>query len=503
MPRSTSVPHHRPSASLQRHFLWLLLSVAGLFAAGIVLSLWFSLQSGGQTQQRLLELEATQTRVSLVRLLDYYHRLIDNTARDPDLLDLMRVGTVEEQQQWAISRQRLLPDLLGLALVNPQGGVLGEAVSLRVGPRCQEEMQRAETLMDIRPLLHREVAGLEHFDLVSPVREPDGEIVGGVFISVRLTQLQRVIDDSLHPDHALILVDAAGKTLARRGEVNGTLREVRLDIPETGWTLIAQAPAQQFTHEAQMQVLAGLLTLGAVLLLLGATMLRLRRSMLRDIVSTRDALTALARDEPVPAIVPHYVEFEPAAADINLIALHLQEQHARLEHLSLTDPLTGLPNRRAFEMRFPLALGLAERQLSVALVLLDVDHFKAVNDRYGHGVGDQVLLALAQSLKELNRRADLTARLAGDEFAVLLTGLDAAGVDVWYRRLADRFRSQLNAFGLDLQTSLSAGQTWLGGASSDTINDALARADRALYRAKAQGRGHLVLDAAPDADDAE
>jgi diguanylate cyclase (GGDEF)-like protein len=239
-----------------------------------------------------------------------------------------------------------------------------------------------------------------------------------------------------------------------------------------------------------------------VLLLLGTTMLRLRRTMLRDIVSTRDALTALARGAPLPAIVPYYIEFEPAAADINLIALHLQEQRARLERLSLTDPLTGLPNRRAFETHFPLALGLAERQHPVALILLDIDHFKAVNDRYGHGVGDQVLLALAQSLKDLTRRADQAARLAGDEFVVLLSGLEAAGVDAWHQRLADRFKSRLNAFGLD-ETSLSAGLTWLGSTSGDTINAALARADRALYEAKARGRGQLVQDAMPAVDAAE
>ncbi|MHB1436600.1 MAG: hypothetical protein ACYCVX_03570 [Thiobacillus sp.] len=152
--------------------------MVGLFAAGIALSLWLSLQASGQTQQRLLELEATQAGVSVVRLLDYYHTLIENTARAPELLDLMRVGSVEEQQQWAVSRQRLLPDLLGLALVNPQGGVLVEAVTLRVGPRCQQEMQRADTLTSTRPLLHREVAGLEHFDLVSAVRETGARLLG-------------------------------------------------------------------------------------------------------------------------------------------------------------------------------------------------------------------------------------------------------------------------------------------------------------------------------------
>jgi len=147
-----------------------------------------------------------------------------------------------------------------------------------------------------------------------------------------------------------------------------------------------------------------------------------------------------------------------------------------------------LPNRRAFETRFPQALGFAERGHRIALVLLDIDYFKRINDSHGHGVGDQVLLALAQTLTTLTRRADLSARLAGDEFAILLADLDAAGVALWYQRLIDHFGGELNALGL------SAGQTWLQGAPRDSLNQALARADRALYQAKERGRGQLVFD---------
>lgn len=497
-------PRHRPSASLQHQLVWLLLSVVGMFGAGIGLSLWFSLESSREDQQRFIQHEAEQTRTSLMRQLEYYRKLLDNSARAPELVDLMRNGTIEPKQQWARSRQLLLPEISGVALVDPQGNVLGDAGSLRVGPACRQDMKRAGALTDGRPRVHREIAGAEHVDLLAPVRDARGDLLGGVFLSVRLTQFQRVLDDSIQPGHAATLVDAREKTIVSRGEINGPMRELRLPVADTGWTLIVQTPVQWLTRSGWRQVMAGLLTLGAVLLVLVVGMVRLRRTMRRDIVSTLDALTALlARDEPVPTIVPHYVEFEMAAADINMIALHLQEQRARLEHLSLTDPLTGLPNRRAFETRFPLAQGLAERQHAVALVMLDIDHFKGVNDRYGHGVGDQVLLALAQSLKALTRRADLAARLAGDEFAVLLSGLDAAGVNAWYQRLSDHFRSELNGFGLELDTGLSAGQTWLGSAATDTLNAALARADRALYRAKAHGRGQLAQDAAPGEDATE
>ncbi len=499
MPATAPLP--RPSASLQRHLAWLLLGVVGMFGAGIGLSLWFSLESSREDQQKYIQSEAEQTRTSLIRRLDYYRTLLDSSARTSDLADLMQTGTDGAKRQWVRSRHEWLPEILGVALIDPHGEVIDAAGPLHIGPECRRDLKRAGALTDGRLRVHRGAAQ-QHVDMVSPVRDARGNVLGGIFLSIRLTQLQRVIDDSAQPGHAIALVDAGGQPIVSRGTISGQLREIRLPVGDD-WSLIVQTPVQWLTRSGGRQVVAGLLTLGAVLLVLMGGMVRLRRTMLRDIGSTVDALTALARDEPVPTIVPHYVEFEAVAADINMIALHLQEQRARLEHLSLTDPLTGLPNRRAFETRFPQAQGLAERRHPVALVMLDIDYFKGVNDRYGHGVGDQVLLALAQSLKALTRRADLAARLAGDEFAVFLTGLDAAGVDAWYQRLSDHFRSELNAFGLELDTGLSAGQTWLGSASGDTLNHAMVRADRALYRAKARGRGQLAQYDAPGEDATE
>ncbi|MDA8128229.1 MAG: diguanylate cyclase [Betaproteobacteria bacterium] len=482
---------HAP-ASLRRHFLWLLLGVVAVFASGIALSIWFSLRAGGQEQQRFLRLEAVQTRAGVVRLLEHYRLVLDKAAHDPELVRLMRAGTAEERRAWAVSRQRLLPDVLDIALLDSRGRVLADALPPDARPRSRQIARRPTASTAVRPVLRREKNEPGHFDLAAQVRAPGGGDLGGVRLSVQLAAFQRVIDDSIRPGHTLVIRDAAGDIVVGRAEIAGRSGAVRQAIPDSDWTLVARSPLQFFSLGGQQQVLAGLATLGLVLLLLAASLFRVRRAMLNDIVSTRDALTALAHDDPVPSIMPHYVEFEAAAQDINQIALHLQEQRSRLERLSLTDPLTGLPNRRAFETRFPQAQGLAERQHPVALILLDIDHFKEVNDRHGHGVGDQVLLALAQSLKDLTRRADLAARLAGDEFVVLLSDLDADGVGAWYQRLADRFRSELSLFGLDLHTGLSAGQTWLGGRAGDSIDNALMRADHALYEAKAQGRGRLI-----------
>lgn len=481
--------------SLRRHFLWLLVGVVALFVGGMVLSLVFGLRSHEAAEARLLQMEAAHARTSVMRRWDYYQELATNLARDPQLPELVALGSVGEMQQWAVSRQRLLPNVLGLALVSPEGEVWGDANVLRVGPVCQRDL-RLPPVSPSQVLIHRDMPGLEHVDLVVGVEGRDGVAVAKVFLSMRLTQLQRILADSVQPGHVMAIVDASGKPVVATGRLQEAAREIAEVLPAMGWTLVVQAPASRISQGGWRQsVGAGTLTLAAVLLLLVVVVLRLWRPVLQDIHAARDALACLTRGESAPPIATHYVEFVPAAEDINRIARQLHDQREQLAKLSLTDPLTGLPNRRAFETHFPQAQGLAERHHPVALVMLDIDHFKGVNDRFGHGVGDQVLLALAQSLKTLTRRADLAARLAGDEFAVLLTDVDGAGVQTWYARLAEHFVSELATFGLDLQTGLSAGQTWLAGSSADSLNDALMRADRALYRAKARGRGQLAFAA--------
>jgi diguanylate cyclase (GGDEF)-like protein len=499
-----ALPSNDPSrlVSLRLHFLWMLIGVVVLFAGGMALSLVFSLRSSEVAETRLLNVEAAQTRASVMRRWDYYQELADNLARDPQLADLMLIGSVEAMQQWAASRQRLLPNLLGLALVSPQGEVYGDTNLLRVGPSCQRDLRQSLTSPS-QMLIHRDMPGLEHVDLVVGVRGLDGALLGKVFLSVSLTQLQRIITDSVQPGHAITLLDASGEPVVSTGRLQEATREIDVALPSMGWKLVVQSPVSRIGRSGWLQsVGAGMLTLAGVLLLLVVVVMRLRRPVLQDIHAARDALACLTRGESAPPIVTRYVEFAPAAADINRIAQQLHDQREQLATLSLTDPLTGLPNRRAFVTRFPQMLGLAERGHAIALVVLDIDYFKSINDRYGHGVGDQVLLALAQSLKELTRRADLATRLGGDEFAVLLSELDAAGVEAWYQRLRDHFINGLSAFGLDLQTGLSVGQTWLGSVPGDTLDDALARADRALYQAKARGRGQLAFDAAAGAGDA-
>ncbi|HEY0954844.1 MAG TPA: PAS domain S-box protein [Roseateles sp.] len=174
------------------------------------------------------------------------------------------------------------------------------------------------------------------------------------------------------------------------------------------------------------------------------------------------------------------------AADVTVMKqaeLHLQE-------LAHVDPLTGLPNRREFESRLQLALARARRQRqAMAVIFLDVDHFKAINDGHGHAVGDVVLKEFGERVRAAIRGTDTAARLAGDEFVVILEGLhgDAEATRVAAKLVAAIRPPMLLPGGGEIEVTTSVGMACWSG-QGDGAQDILARADRALYRAKAAGR---------------
>jgi diguanylate cyclase (GGDEF)-like protein len=147
---------------------------------------------------------------------------------------------------------------------------------------------------------------------------------------------------------------------------------------------------------------------------------------------------------------------------------------AALAHDARTDPLTHLANRRTFSE------ALRAMEAGDALVIVDLDHFKAVNDRFGHQVGDQTLRALARCLRETTRQIDCVARYGGEEFAVVLPGAGVEGA----RSMLERTRMAWNA--LQPSTSFSAGVAVQEPDMSPRVT--LRRADTALYAAKDAGR---------------
>ena len=180
--------------------------------------------------------------------------------------------------------------------------------------------------------------------------------------------------------------------------------------------------------------------------------------------------------------------------------LELQKAHRKLRlaneeltRLATTDFLTGVWNRRRFlELGQNEVSRLRRNGRGFGTVMMDVDHFKLVNDTYGHDAGDMVLRALADACVHSLRNVDIIGRLGGEEFAMILPETDPAGVRLTAERLRqDIGRMALPIGGKDLSFTISAGYTSVTD-PNDSIENALSRADEALYRAKDAGRNRTI-----------
>ncbi len=167
---------------------------------------------------------------------------------------------------------------------------------------------------------------------------------------------------------------------------------------------------------------------------------------------------------------------------------------AQLSHLALHDQLTGLANRSLFEDRLAQAHSRAARQGGLgAVLLLDLDDFKGVNDTHGHLVGDQMLVAIARRFEQVTRSSDTLCRLGGDEFLYLAEGLTAVTeAEIVAARLLDTLAEPFSVAGVHLEQQASIGIVIFDGRSTD-YTQCVRDADVALYEAKRQGKGHHVV----------
>ncbi len=174
------------------------------------------------------------------------------------------------------------------------------------------------------------------------------------------------------------------------------------------------------------------------------------------------------------------------------IKIDLAQSHERINRMAITDSLTGLANHRAFRTGFEVMLNRAQRREGpLALLLCDVDHFKGINDRYGHPFGDQVLKKVAEVLGNTVRVVDLAARYGGEEFVVVLEDSNNEGA----RFMAERLRSQIEEITLPFQSmqvkvTISIGYA-LYPENGTEMQSLIDRADEALYKAKKNGRNRV------------
>ncbi len=175
------------------------------------------------------------------------------------------------------------------------------------------------------------------------------------------------------------------------------------------------------------------------------------------------------------------------------VKIDLAQAHEKIRLLATTDGLTGLANHRTFQHAFDMMLERTRRnQCPLCLILCDIDHFKQINDTYGHPFGDQVLQRVAEVFRKTVRKVDLAARYGGEEFALLLEAADEQGG----RQMAERIRRAIERLviardGHTVPVTVSMGLAFFPKDAEDK-ESLISHADQALYRAKAAGRNRIV-----------
>ena len=388
-------------------------------------------------------------------------------------------------------------------------------------------------------------------DFAAPVRAADGTLHAVLGVHASWAWADEVVRAQLDGDRAaekgieILIVDRSGRPIypggaalaaekgaaprvplaAGRVQADGRLYlnasapvPSRSAVTDLGWTVVVRQPAEAADKAAAPARWTVLLTGGAValagMLLAWMTAGRVARP-LHAIAEAARRIDAGEREVAMPKDLPsselqelglslssmtgRLLEREQELARSNeALEARVAERTAALERaneelaaLAHQDGLTGLRNRRAADERLAHELARHRRMgRPLGVLLVDIDHFKSVNDRHGHAVGDAVLRAVAQRLSASLRETDLAARFGGEEFLVVLPETDRAGL----ARVAEKLRAAVEALNVEqvgpVTVSLGGAVAEEGGGDAALL---LERADQALYGAKAAGRNRAVI----------
>jgi len=266
--------------------------------------------------------------------------------------------------------------------------------------------------------------------------------------------------------------------------------------------LLGRAREQQRVGSAELSRLSdhlAVLLAGATLVLAAMAMAlgySVNRSISRPLIATLNALEAVARGDLDQQLERgHTDEMGRIATSLDAAIQRMKRDRDEIERLATIDALTGLTNRRAFSDAIKLEITRARRYgFRMTLMLFDIDHFKQINDRYGHAVGDLVLSRMGKLLKEQVRTTDIAARWGGEEFVIALphVGIDGAAVVAARIRIACQEMEIVTEKGEQVPTTISIGVAELG--REDTLHSLTERADHGMYLAKRRGRNRVVIN---------
>jgi diguanylate cyclase (GGDEF)-like protein len=317
-----------------------------------------------------------------------------------------------------------------------------------------------------------------------------------------LSQIASLIDgDSSLFAIRRLQIDLEQKLQGEAGNTN--LRANQLVYAVTNLSAELRRLTQQARQEARESVHRATIRTSIVMLVaavIDATLVGyLRISVLQRLVALRNGVASSAAGSAVTVADDGKDEIGDLARSLRhfIAVIGVKEEELRL--LAATDVLTGLPNRRDFLARAGAEmLRIARYNFPLCVLMMDIDHFKKVNDTWGHSVGDEVIRQVAAVARDTLRAADLVARIGGEEFAVLLpqTSMNAA------QSLAERLRETVAGRAVSIgggqivSVSISVGVATMRQ-EGDDLAHLLSRADAALYEAKQLGRNRVCLEKAP------
>ena len=325
--------------------------------------------------------------------------------------------------------------------------------------------------------------------LVSP---RDGLFLGASDADIALKPTPAV---GLHPQHDQAMNGFRGSGIGVNALGVEELTSI-VSIPSSGWFVVARLPtAEAFAPVERLQRFIVTNTVGMMLVFVAVLVFALRYLLrpLRHTALHADRMTQGELPlEPLPVIRDDEVGHVVVA--FNRVLAKLMESRSDLEHMAHHDKLTGLPNRQLLADRMTRAFARAQRApAQVAVLFLDLDGFKPINDRLGHEAGDLVLREVARRLLAAVRNVDTVARVGGDEFVIFLSELDAGAADT-VERVADKCLQALMApvmvDGEACQLGVSIGLALGDGQSVAPV--LLKAAGDAMDRAKKAGRGCFV-----------
>jgi len=451
-----------------------------------------------KTQLNGLKIKAYNISVRL----NFYRKIIYRLAQENKTKELVVFGSNEEAQLWAKKTQLILPDSIGVALFNEDGEVLGQRETLRVGKLCYADLHKhLNSIPFIKPAIHREVLVFAHFDLFSTITSND-ENIGVLFVSFKLSVLQALLSELTEQgQHLQIftnndeLIVETNHFMNRSSPDKDVLHTEKIPINGSDWYLRAS-----IEHNELTDILVYIAFTNAILFILLSFMLFVFSNRLIKIFSTdfktiqRLLIDLKNNDINTEDIHSKLTETEDIIIDIQHIAEDISETQRQLVKFSQCDDLTGILNRRGFFQESNRCIDLAKRSIESTLIILDLDYFKQINDQLGHATGDQVLNILASCIKSFTRTVDVSARIGGDEFSVILVKCSYEQAITWYQDICEEFTRQQHqklTYSEDIKyCSLSAGYATIEAGDKD-ISYALSRADKALYNAKEAGRSNI------------